>query len=226
MITQIVRGGIYMATLSATFYSQTLNTTTHAEVIFPNPPFQAPPTRVLYLLHGMKGACKDWLHQTPIFRYADLHNYIVIMPEVHNSFYTDMVYGYDYFTYVAHELPKTVEYLFNVRHKREETFVAGLSMGGYGALKIALSRPEFFAGCAGFSGALDAERAAEMFNSTDEWHKKLARSIMGEGLQVPENNNYLPLPPIWQIILKNQKSSLPAAPRIFYCRTTVNLTHL
>lgn len=183
-----------MATLFATFRSAVLNTTTHAQIIFPNPPENGIVTKkVLYLLHGMTGGCTDWLTNTRITHYANQQQYIVIMPEVQNSFYTDMVYGGHYFTFTAYELPVIMEQIFNIRHSRENTYVAGLSMGGYGAAKCALSRPDFYTACAAFSGALDTEWVLRRLPDIDEWHKKLSVAIAGPDLTPPENSNLFTL---------------------------------
>jgi S-formylglutathione hydrolase FrmB len=82
------------------------------------------------------------------------------MPQVHRSFYTDQAHGGRYWTFLSEELPEVVGGFFRVSDRREDTFVAGLSMGGYGALKWALHRPDRFAAAASLSGALDmASRA-------------------------------------------------------------------
>jgi S-formylglutathione hydrolase FrmB len=130
---------------------------------------------------------------TRIGHYANVHQYIVIMPEVQNSFYADMFYGGHYFTYVTRELPMLAERFFNLRHTRENTYVAGLSMGGYGAVKCALSRPEFYTACASFSGALDAEGIYKNLPQVDEAHKRLMTAIAGPALQVPEGDNLFAL---------------------------------
>jgi len=77
------------------------------------------------------------------------------MPAVHRSFYTDEVHGHRYWTFVSEELPRVVSSFFNVSARREDTFVAGLSMGGYGALKLALTHPDRFAAVASLSGVVD-----------------------------------------------------------------------
>jgi S-formylglutathione hydrolase FrmB len=77
------------------------------------------------------------------------------MPQVHRSFYTDEAYGSRFWTFLSEELPRTVDSFFRLSTRREDTFVAGLSMGGYGALKWALRAPHRFAAAASLSGALD-----------------------------------------------------------------------
>jgi len=179
-----------MARMTVTLFSEALGVNTHVEIIFPNGGKEKEkPKRVLYLLHGMYGGCTDWVENTRITHYAKRHNFIVVMPEVMNSFYTDMAYGGAYFTYVAHELPKMVEFYLNVKHTRKDTYIAGLSMGGYGAVKIAFNRPEFFTACASFSGAMDVARLYNNFSELPDERKKLVISIAGTELKVAENND-------------------------------------
>lgn len=96
---------------------------------------------VLYLLHGLKGAAHTWTSYTSIERYLyeSEKKMVVVMPEMHNNFYTDQAIGWPYLKYVAEELPRIIETYLRVSPKRENTYVAGLSMGGYGAMKIALT---------------------------------------------------------------------------------------
>ena len=111
--------------------------------------------QVLYLLHGAYGDCSDWMRLTSIEKYAQEHKLAVVMPSASNSFYQDMEFGSAYLTYLTQELPELVASLFPVSREREHTFTAGLSMGGYGAWKLALQCPERYAACASLSGALD-----------------------------------------------------------------------
>lgn len=111
--------------------------------------------KVLYLLHGLTDGCGAWSRFTSIERYARERGIAVVMPEVQHSFYTDMKYGMKYFTYVAQELPSLMASMFQISTAREDSYIAGLSMGGYGALKCALTYPERYCAVAGFSSALD-----------------------------------------------------------------------
>ena len=77
------------------------------------------------------------------------------MPAAGRSFYADEAHGHRYWTYISEELPRVVGQFFRVSQEPADTFVAGLSMGGYGALKLALTHPERFAAAACLSGALD-----------------------------------------------------------------------
>ena len=100
--------------------------------------------RCLYLLHGLSDDHTIWMRRTSIERYADAYGIAVVMPCAAKSFYTDMKNGDAYYTFVAKELPARIRSTFNISGKREDNFVAGLSMGGYGALKIGLRECESF----------------------------------------------------------------------------------
>ena len=113
---------------------------------------------VLYLLHGLSDDHTAWSRRTSVERYAESAGIAVVMPEVQRSFYTDMVYGLRYFTYIAEELPALCRRLFPLSERREATFIAGNSLGGYGALKAALRFPERFGAAASFSGAVDVKK--------------------------------------------------------------------
>lgn len=115
----------------------------------------------LYLLHGLSDDQTIWMRRTSIERYANEYGICVIMPFGGRSFYFDQQNGEKYYTYIAKELPKVVSELFNVSSSREDRFIAGLSMGGYGALKIALKENESFCAGAGLSSVADIH--TEMF---------------------------------------------------------------
>ncbi len=154
-----------MGLMQFNFLSKTLGYHTNVYVILPVDNFSAPgsdfkmvysevkPLKTLYLLHGGGGNGLDWLRFTSIERYAQEHNIAVVMPEIlGDGFYTDMKFGYDCFTYITEELPVIMENYLPLSAKREDRFVAGLSMGGYGAIKWAFRKPEFFSAAAGLSG--------------------------------------------------------------------------
>jgi S-formylglutathione hydrolase FrmB len=127
---------------------------------------------LLYLLHGLSDDSTAWLRYTSIERYAAPLGLAVVMPQVQRSFYADEVHGERFFTFLSDELPEVVQRFFRVSREREDTFVAGLSMGGYGALKWALHRPGQFAAAASLSGALDLEAINQ-----DEWRKPLMQRV-------------------------------------------------
>lgn len=140
-------------------FSPVLQGNTEINVIIPTPREEGHPIgkdlKVLYLLHGLHGDASSWLHYSNIRRYAQDMGLVVVMPSCRNSFYQDMVYGERFFTYMTQELPALIQGLFPVSQKPEDTYIAGLSMGGYGALYIGLRCPEKFAAIASLSGAVD-----------------------------------------------------------------------
>ena len=156
-----------MALMNMQLRSASLNMNTTVNVCFPEmtgfekmkgQPYQYQPGvtyQTLWLFHGGGGDASDWIRKTSVERYADDNKLIVICPSTYNSFYTDMAYGERYYTWITKELPEIMHYLLPISEKREDTFVAGLSMGGYGALKWAMNEPERFACVGRFSGAVD-----------------------------------------------------------------------
>jgi S-formylglutathione hydrolase FrmB len=169
--------------------------------------------RVLYLLHEYGGQSASWLRWTAVERYAKRYGLALILPEVQRSFYIDMAMGPAYFRYLTEELPELCRRMFGISARREDTFVAGASMGGYGALKCALSRPELYGACAGLSGAYD------MTYVTDKLRENPAdlaggRAVLGETLDIaPKNDLFL---------LAEKAAALPEneRPRLFlHCGT-------
>lgn len=111
--------------------------------------------KTLYLLHGALDDYSCWLRHTAIERYAEEKGIAVVMPSGQNGFYSNARAGLDYFDFVTEELPRFVQGTFHLSGAREDNFIAGPSMGGYGAAKCALSRPDLFAAFADLSGAVD-----------------------------------------------------------------------
>ena len=165
-----------MAVLQIDVYSKALDMEVHVNVLYPEftrvPEAAKGDIPVLYLLHGMGGNAHTWLHRTAIQRLVRKTNLIVVMPDTHNGWYTNTRYGYPYFDAIAQELPKLMQQIFPaMSKKREKTFIAGLSMGGYGAFKIALSTNQY-SYAASLSGALNFDgfdaQAVELGNP-DYW---------------------------------------------------------
>ena len=119
----------------------------------------------LYLLHGLSDDHTIWQRRTSIERYVAPLGLAVMMPAVHRSFYTDMARGYRYWTFVSEELPRLARSFFHLSASRDDNFVAGLSMGGYGAFKLALRCPEKFAAAAsaGLAGVTVAITLQSMY---------------------------------------------------------------
>jgi S-formylglutathione hydrolase FrmB len=181
-----------MAFFDCHFFSETLGLTCSAYVIVPQRPAEAGERTLhptLWLLHGLSDDHTNWLRRTGIERYAAARNLAVVMPAVGRSFYQDMASGPRYWTFLTTELPALMRQFFPFSAERADNFTAGLSMGGYGALRMALAFPERFAAGASLSGALDYAgrlRRAPVTNSRvspAEW-----RAIAGTDLSPGESD--------------------------------------
>ena len=147
-----------MALLNVDFFSHTLGMGCTAKVILPQSAPDKPaqkPYKTLYLLHGLSDDHTAWTRWTSIERYANERSIAVVMPCAHRSFYSDRKNGGKYFEFVSDEMIRIMEEMFPLSGKREDRYAAGLSMGGYGAMKLGLSCPEKFSVAASLSGALD-----------------------------------------------------------------------
>lgn len=113
--------------------------------------------KTLYLLHGAYGDGTDWIRNTRIECYAQQHKVAVVLASAGNSFYMDMEHGPAYGQFFEQELIDFAETVFPLSRRREDRFVAGLSMGGYGAMRLALLHPENYGAAAAFSGAFDLD---------------------------------------------------------------------
>ncbi|MGD0749803.1 MAG: alpha/beta hydrolase family protein [Anaerolineales bacterium] len=202
------------------FYSDLLATRCTVNVLLPqrrpaNPQdAYHPPFRVLYLLHGYSDDQTAWQRWSSIERYAEGLNLAVLMPAAQNSFYTDMAHGGKFFTFLTDELPAVAHDLFPLTSERTDTFVAGLSMGGYGAFKLALSRPDLFAAAASLSGAVDIAKVVKPNDDpeNDAWLVTM-RNIFGDLEKVENGPNDL-------FALARKVSQSGLKPRLFqYCGT-------
>lgn len=111
--------------------------------------------KTLYLLHGVFGNYTDWVSGTRIQRWAEEHNLAVVMPSGDNAFYVNSpVTKSRYGDFIGKELVAVTRMMFPLSDKREDTFIAGLSMGGYGAIVNGLNNSETFGCIAGLSAAV------------------------------------------------------------------------
>lgn len=166
------------------FYSETLGIQTAVYILLPDKAVlkqSDKPLPVLYLLHGLSDDHTMWMRQTRLEQYARRYRVAIVMPAVNRSFYMDMAHGAKYDSFIAQELPALVESYFPVSQQREDRFAAGLSMGGYGALKLGLSRPGRYAAVASFSGALRVEDSYDARSGkSDEFLRELDDAFGGE----------------------------------------------
>src|SRR5581483_6227000 len=136
------------------FQSKLINATLPYNVILP------PGYRVLYLLHGWGGHYTDWLTRTNIADYAAQYRMIIVMPEGNDSWYIDGAAGINdkYESYILKELMPDVDKRYRTIQSRYGRAIAGLSMGGYGAIKFGLKYPATFVFAGSMSGAFGVTR--------------------------------------------------------------------
>ena len=202
-----------MAHLRCDFYSDALALSTSMTVLLPQPTTTqigltgqagSEPPPVLYLLHGLSDDDTTWLRRTSVERYVSELGWAVVMPQVHRSFYADEHTGGAFWTFVSEELPALVDRFFRVSTARADTFVAGLSMGGYGAFKLALRQPHRFAAAASLSGVLDLGalvRSGDLPPSPD--HRMLTRILGPERVLAPEDD-------LLELVRRADPAALPA----------------
>ncbi|MCI8455233.1 MAG: esterase family protein [Lachnospiraceae bacterium] len=163
-----------MALIQMKFYSPSLQTKTNLNLLVPTPEStltgtqetfadcrKMGPLPVLYLLHGTSGDEGDWLRFSRIEDYARKYRLLVAMPSCENSCYRDTPAGKAYYTYVTKELPQFLGWLLPVSEKREDTYIAGLSMGGSGAFMLGMSRPSQYGYVACLSGGFNLPEKVE-----------------------------------------------------------------
>jgi S-formylglutathione hydrolase FrmB len=119
---------------------------------------------VLYLLHGLWGTENDWLARTNVAEQVRPLPLIVVMPQADDSWYVNAATRPEgkYEDYIIGDLVQEIEGRYRVEKSRDARFIAGLSMGGYGALKAGLKQPQRFAAVGAFSGSLGAARGVRM----------------------------------------------------------------
>ncbi|MDO4459376.1 MAG: alpha/beta hydrolase family protein [Clostridia bacterium] len=154
-----------MALITCDFISKSLMRTVTIKAVIPTDKLKFGPDagkkeapkkyKTLYLLHGVFGNYTDWVSGTRIQRWADEKDLIVIMPSGENKFYVDNPHSGDNFSkFIGEELVEFTRKTFPCSEKPEDTFIAGLSMGGYGALTNGLKYNETFGSVATLSAAL------------------------------------------------------------------------
>lgn len=152
-----------MAIFHITFMAETLGRTVPLTVILPTDKVyfgdmerreEGKPYKTLYLLHGILGDNTDWLYGTRIARWATEKDLCVVMPSGENMFYIDQADAGNCFgEYIGRELVEFTRKTFPLSHKREDTYIGGLSMGGYGAVRNGLKYSDTFGAIVGLSSA-------------------------------------------------------------------------
>lgn len=170
-----------MATLQMTWYSLAIARPTTFQLVLPNDvpefmregnPYFERPMKTLFLLHGYSGHCNDWMTNSIITELAGKYNLAVVMPSGDNSFYLNTAgSGYQYEDYITTELVQYIRKTFGLAMKPEDTFIGGLSMGGFGALHSGLAHPELYGKMFGLSSAL-------IINDIDHLTREKAETLL------------------------------------------------
>lgn len=164
-----------MAFLQMNIMSKTLMRTVPVNVILPVDKMIFPgmkeredkPYKTLYLLHGVLGNYTDWVNGTRIQRYAEEHDLAVIMPSGDNAFYVDQKASHNYYgEFIGKELVELTRKMLPLSHKKEDTFIGGLSMGGYGAMRNGLKYSDTFGSIVALSSAFLIDDMPSRTNDT------------------------------------------------------------
>ena len=176
-----------------------------------NPVHYGRPAKSLILLHGLTGTDTDWLYGGVAQEVAKQYNLAVFMPTVGNSFYLDRGYpGGNYGTFIGEELPAFIRKTFGYCQTGEDTMIAGLSMGGFGALHTALAFPDMFSSCIALSSALVIREIARYKGrKNDVMPAAMVREVFGD----PENILSSDCNP--EVLYRRNKESGKKNPRIY-----------
>lgn len=192
-------------------YSKELKMNTPVNVILPDRVEEGQTYKTLWLLHGLEGDHTSWMRNSSIERYVHKYEIAVVMPSVQRSWYADTAYGMNYFSYITKELPQICRSHFKgMSERREDNIIAGLSMGGYGALKGALRCPKQYGACIALSGALDITRKGRNLY-TNEWRALFDFELQDEReLEGGEND-------LFALARKNKQEGLPFPKLYLWC---------
>lgn len=180
-----------MAFISTTVNSQVLHQKMNIDLFIPTDRKDGPlkqPRAVIYFLHGMSSNEKDFPQFTAANRYAMENHVAMVYVCAPYSFYSNMKNGFQYYTYITEELPRLLNEIFHLPQGRDKTFIAGLSMGGYGALYLGMSRPDIYSACASFSGSVQMREMVE-FAKNDPNSRSRLTPVFGENLDMPQEND-------------------------------------
>jgi putative tributyrin esterase len=174
-----------MAFCELKFFSPALQKATAADVILPEGDVKGP-FATFYLLHGLSDDHTIWQRRTSIERYVQGLPLIVVMPDGGRGFYCDAKEGMAWETAIVRDLVSYVDKMFHTKANRAGRCIGGLSMGGYGAVKLALKYPELFSSAVSHSGALCfAHRPLTQENA---WSREWIRVVGEDPVGGPDDN--------------------------------------
>lgn len=195
-----------MAVFQVNFMAENLGRAVPLYVILPTDKIYFPgmprreegkPYKTLYLLHGIVGNYVDWLYGTRIQRWAEERNLAVVMPSGDNSMYLDQEVD-KYGEFVGKELVEFTRRSFPLSHEKEDTYIGGLSMGGFGAMRNGLKYHDTFGAIISLSGAfvldesiLDEKKAPKIPSETPEYRHLVYGKDLKQALMSDRNPKYL-----------------------------------
>lgn len=160
-----------MASGRMEFHARTIKQHTNFSFVLPNDiemeevfkkEYYKRKTKSIILLHGLTGTDTDWLYGGVAQEMAIQYNLNVFMPTTGNSFYLNRGYaGGNFADFIGEELPEYIKGTFGIEMDRSNCLIGGLSMGGYGAIHIALAYPDRFGACIALSSALNQKELAD-----------------------------------------------------------------
>ena len=209
-----------MASGRMEFHADTIMQHTNFSFVIPNdfiieeikePRYYDRPAKSLILLHGLTGTDTDWLFGGVAQEMSKQYNLAVFMPTTGNSFYLDHGYeGGNFASFVGEELPEYIRDTFGYCLSRDDTMIAGLSMGGFGAIHTALQFPDTFSACIALSSALVIHEIAKTGRRKNSiMPDAMVRDVFGD----PEkllNSEYNP-----EVLYKKWKAQGKNLPRIY-----------
>lgn len=209
-----------MAFMQVQFFSEVLHMAVSADVVIPQAVTKeigldsretmTGKHPVLWLLHGATDDHTTWQRRTSIERYAAQMGLAVVMPSGHLSSYSNMAHGGDFYHYIAEELPAIMREFFPLSEKREDNFIAGNSMGGYGAMKIGINYPERYSAIGCFSSAANRGRPGEnksgLFDDAT-WQMRNYMQYGGKDFKGTYEDTFY---------MAKKNKDLPVLPRIFH----------
>lgn len=197
-----------MALLEGNLFSAVLGRQVSYSVVMPHDVCEEPSWGypVLYLLHARGDDHRSWLSRSNIERYASERGIAVVMPDCGSGIYCDTKYGDKQLTFLIEELPEKLGRMLHLAYTRENTFIGGVSMGGYGAIKCALLSPERFSGCIAISPV--TEISAYVQYTADRGELTMWQGVFGSDLAIPRDDDLY-------ILADNISSFIHISPKIY-----------
>ena len=224
-----------MALFECNLFSKTLYSSVQVNVVLPTPesgddffgtktyyPEEGQKYQTLYLLHGFSADYTDWQRFSRIESYAQQKQLAVVMASANNSSYCDLPHGGKYMQFFSEELPALVRAIFPLSDKRENNFIAGLSMGGYGSMKIALTKPENYIAAASLSGGLGSRiiEASKDPKRPPIPSDKYRYNQFGENFEYYDENRH-----DVNVMLRNAVRDKVDLPRLYVCCGTEDFAY-